>query len=166
MFRAFVLMQVVAALLPLCLAGRVRPAQPPSADVDWPNRLLGRDLVAEQLTAQDQAFMRDFPGTMRRFSDGQRRIIARAVRAPTRQLHPSADCLKGMGYRVSPQPLWRDPEQNLWSCVSGVRKGEALRVCERIYDTAGGNWSDASSWYWAAMLQKTAGPWIAVTIVE
>jgi hypothetical protein len=25
-------------------------------------------------------------------------------------------------------------------------------------------WTDASSWYWAAILGRTRGPWLAVTV--
>lgn len=81
-------------------------------------------------------------------------------------LHPVVDCLKGFGYTVKPQPLFVDETGQRWGCVLAMRKDQTLRVHERIYDSAGQQWTDVSSWYWAALLGKTTGPWWAVTVAE
>jgi hypothetical protein len=44
------------------------------------------------------------------------------------------------------------------------KDGRVRRVCERIYDGQGKAWTDVSSWYWAAMVGRTRGPWFAVTV--
>jgi hypothetical protein len=41
-----------------------------------------------------------------------------------------------------------------------------VRVCERIVDAHDQGFVDASSWYWAALLGRSSGPWRAMTRVE
>ena len=41
-----------------------------------------------------------------------------------------------------------------------------MRVCERIVDAQGRTFTDASSWYWAALLQQSRGPWTALTVAS
>jgi hypothetical protein len=53
-----------------------------------------------------------------------------------------------------------------WSCFDAKRKGSTLFVRERIHDDTGQAWTDVSSWYWAAVLSDTAGPWWALTVAE
>jgi hypothetical protein len=47
-----------------------------------------------------------------------------------------------------------------------TRGSERLRVRERIYTAAGDSWTDVSSWYWQAVLERTTGPWWAITVAE
>jgi hypothetical protein len=128
--------------------------------------LEGHNLIRLELTAQERLFGRDFPGHIARFTDGSREIIIRWVQRPTRRLHPAADCLKGVGYEVTPRPIRRDHEGRQWGCFDATRQHKRLRVCERIGDGQQRSWSDVSSWYWAAMLQRTEGPWWAMTVAE
>jgi hypothetical protein len=51
-------------------------------------------------------------------------------------------------------------------CFDASRGGTRLRVCESIRDSAGGEWTDVSSWYWAALLGRSSGPWWATTVAE
>ena len=90
----------------------------------------------------------------------------RYIQHPTRQLHPAADCLRGSGYTVEPQPISRDRDHGLWGCVLARDGDKTLRVCERIHDRYGNSWYDVSSWYWSAMLHNDNGPWTAVTVAE
>jgi hypothetical protein len=46
------------------------------------------------------------------------------------------------------------------------RGAERLRIRERIIDAGGATWTDISSWYWAALLGRSRGPWWAVTVIE
>ena len=57
----------------------------------------------------------------------------------------------------------------------GRRGGEALTVVEQIREAGGvhqspgcgvspQSWSDVSSWYWAALLGRTRGPWWAISL--
>ncbi len=132
----------------------------------WPQELAGRPLNPLPMTVREQAWSEGFPGKVGRFNDGSREIIIRYVTRPTRRLHPSADCLRGSGYRVSTKPAWRDADGGIWGCVLAERGDQRYRVCERIRDQAGNGWYDVSSWYWSALSHGTDGPWWAITVAE
>jgi len=117
------------------------------------------------LTEREKFFLEDFPGKVGRFSDGKREIVIRFVTEATRKLHPAGDCFRAIGYATKPLPLKVDDAGKRWSCFSAVKTNERLRVCERIYDTAGNEWTDVSAWYWSA-LNEFGGEWWAVTIAE
>jgi hypothetical protein len=51
----------------------------------------------------------------------------------------------------------------LWRCFVAERDGRSTRVFERIVDAQGQAYTDASSWFWAAQLGQSSGPWQAVT---
>lgn len=102
-----------------------------------------------------------------RFTDGSREIIIRFISRPSRKLHSAADCLKGSGYTVEPRPIRVDRQGNYWGCMLAERGGtDRFHVCERIVDTAGNGWYDVSTWFWAALLERSEGPWWAVTVAE
>ena len=94
----------------------------------------------------------------------------RHVDEPTRMLHPAADCFRGLGWRIAQTQLEHDPRQRLWRCFEAEgRDGQRLRVCERIEPLDGGEgeaFVDPSSWFWAATLGRSQGPWQAITVVE
>ncbi len=117
------------------------------------------------LSERESYFLEDFPGNIGRFSDGKREIIIRYVREATRKLHPASDCFRAVGYSTNPLPLKVDDDGKRWSCFSAARANEKLRVCERIYDDAGNEWTDVSAWYWTA-LNELNGNWWAVTVAE
>jgi hypothetical protein len=77
-------------------------------------------------------------------------------------LHPSSDCFRGGGFDVTWQPLITDADGNRWSTFTASKAENKFVVHERIYDGQGANWTDISSWYWAALLGKTHGPWWSV----
>ncbi len=118
------------------------------------------------LSAADQRFADRFPGQIARFTDGRRIVIMRAVEEPTRMLHSAAVCFRGLGYRVESPHAVKDARGITWGCFSAEREGTAFSVCERIHDTYGGAWNDVSSWYWAASLGRSRGPWYAITVVS
>lgn len=154
-----------AALIPLIF----EPASTPPGSgnpVDWPREIGGVELTRVALSDQERGYYRDFPGRIARFLAGDREVVIRTVDQPSRKLHPAADCLRGSGYRVSPQPARRDLEGGFWGCVLAEKAGQKLRVCEQIEDSAGRSWYDVSSWYWAALLGGSTGPWRALTIAE
>ncbi|HEX4945609.1 MAG TPA: hypothetical protein VFZ34_02950 [Blastocatellia bacterium] len=132
----------------------------------WPTQFAQQLLQALPLNQGELRFEQAFPGRLGKFSDGTREIALRWVTEPTRMLHPASDCLQGLGYTVKPQPLWVDNEGQRWGCVLALRRDQTIRVRERIYDAAGHEWTDVSSWYWAATFGQTAGPWWAVTVAE
>ncbi len=149
------------ALLPL--ASLTRAAAPPSNSGEWPSEWQGRALRPLALSAVEQRFAAQFPGRIARLTDGEQVLVWRDVRVPTRMLHPAADCYRGLGYRVAEVRLEADAQQQLWRCFVAERAGQRLRVCERIVDAQGHGYTDASSWFWAAQLGLSAGPWQAIT---
>lgn len=161
-----------AALWPALRGGSGAAPLPQNAVVEWaeaewvpqdgaPRRL--------RLSAREQRFASQFPGRIARFADDRHEWIVRVVNQPTRMLHPAADCFRGLGYTVTPPRVRIDARNQQWRCFTAGGKGKPLQVCERIFDARGGRWTDASSWYWSALVARgndTAGPWWAVTRVE
>jgi hypothetical protein len=125
----------------------------------WPERYEGRALVELPLTQREAAFVHDFPGRVGRFSDGRREIIIRFVGAPTRLLHPSADCFRASGYAVTPLPMRRDQGGAPMACFRAEHGSDAFTICEIIRDAQGASWPDVSAWYWSALLGSSGGPW-------
>ena len=104
---------------------------------------------------------------MARLTDGQQVLVLRQVNAPTRMLHPAADCYRALGYGVAQARLERDRHERLWRCfVTEGPGGKKLRVCERIVDAEGTAFTDTSAWYWAAAAGRSKGPWQAVTLAK
>lgn len=161
----------LAALLP-ATARLVQTASPAARSAassqphEFPREWDGRALVPLAASRVEQRFAASFPGSIGRFSDGERVFVLREVNAPTRMLHPAADCFRGLGWRIGAAQLERDAQTRLWRCFSATRDGEGLRVCERIEGSDGSSFTDASAWFWAASFATSAGPWQAVTIVE
>lgn len=169
--RPRALKAMFAGVLGLCaLAPALRPASAPAAPstpaAEWPARWDGKPLRPLALSAVEQRFAARFPGRLARLTDGEQVLVLREVRQPTRMLHPAADCYRGLGYRITQAHLERDADQRLWRCFVAGRDGRATRVCERIVDANGQAYTDASSWFWAAQLGQSTGPWQAITIAR
>ncbi len=160
----FALLCVGAALAPLA-SDASKPAPATASFPGWPSSFEGRALTPLPLTPIEVRFQQNFPGRVGRFSDGQREVIIRWVAQGTRKLHPSADCFKANGYTLTPQPV-TIADQERWSGFIAARDGQRFDVRERIHDTAGGQWSDASAWYWAVQMGQTRGPWWAITVAK
>lgn len=168
--RAAMIAKLVSvALLAACaLAPLARPAP---ADVaatggEPPMQWGGRPLRPLALGEVEQRFARRFPGRIARLTDGEHVLVWREVLTPTRMLHPAADCYRGLGYRIDGARLERDEQGRLWRCFIAERQGRRVRVCERIVDANGQTYTDASSWFWAAQLRRSAGPWQAITLAR
>lgn len=133
----------------------------------WPAEFEGEPLREIPLSAREARFHAAFPGRIGKFSDGRREFVLRWVTAGTRKLHSSADCFRGLGYTVSPQPAMRDAAGREWSCFTARRGPREIRVRERVADTGGrGAWTDVSAWFWSAALRRSSGPWLATTVAE
>lgn len=52
------------------------------------------------------------------------------------------------------------------ACFIARRGGRAFLACEQVRDEEGRSWPDVSSWYWAALLGTSSGPWLASLTVE
>src|SRR5262245_51879697 len=127
-----------------CLLAAVAPFAPMRSDVTieqsafpgWPAKLEGRDLTQLPLSPLEGRFAADFPGRVARFSDGRREMIIRWVERETRALHPASDCFKGLGYSIRPLSVRVDQSGRRWGGFEARRGDEALRIHERIYDSA------------------------------
>ena len=160
-----------------------------AASPAWPTHWEGRALRPMSLTPEETRFADGFPGALARFTDGSAEILFRRVDSPTRKLHPSADCLRALGYAVKPRPAVSTPDGRTWSCNLAMRNGETLLVREVVVTGNGDgeprgaaiggagtrgaatgkaatrdSWTDISSWYWHALWGNTQGPWTAVTL--
>ena len=132
----------------------------------WPTHYEGRALTELPLTQREVAFTRDFPGRIGRFSDGKREIIIRWVNAPTRRLHPAADCFRGSGYSTTPLPVSKDADGAAMGCFQARRGAHGLRVCEVIKSARGESWPDVSAWYWGAVFDASRAPWWSFVVAE
>ncbi len=163
-------------------APSVTAASPTSASsaVEWPREVFGRDLRPLALSDVERNFAAQFPGVIARMTDGENLYTLRHVTHPTRKLHPSADCFRGLGYSISRSRLEQrnllgasstllarcfvaekdGTKDGTWDATNGMR----VRVCEQIVDARGNAYTDASSWYWSALFGQTTGPWQAVTV--
>lgn len=133
----------------------------------WTAAPIPPELTPIRLGEREQRFAKAFPGKIAAFSDGRTTWVVRWVEQPTRKLHPAADCLRGAGYTVIPGSAVADRSGALWAGSTATRGRETLRVQERIFaerETSG--WTDVSAWYWNAVLQRTSGPWWAITQIE
>lgn len=156
-----------AAVLPLWPASSTASPRVATAAAEWPADWDGRALRPLAASAVEQRFAQRFPGAIARFTDGERVFVLRRVEAPTRMLHPAADCFRGLGQRIEAQRLERDADGRLWRRFDTVAAdGQRLRVAERIVGADGSTFTDASAWFWSAVLGRSAGPWLAVTLVE
>lgn len=133
--------------------------------VDFPDKFEDKPLKELILSERERFFLQDFPGEIRRFTDGRRETIIRRVTKATRKLHPASDCFSAIGYQIKPLPLKIDEAQNKWSCFAASRNDENLNVCERIFTENGESWTDVSSWYWSAINDNDKDYW-AITTAE
>jgi hypothetical protein len=132
----------------------------------WTTALDVREMQELSHSEGELRFEKDFPGRIGKFSDGEKEYAVRWVTEATRMLHPAADCLKGSGYELKPQPIFVDEKGNRWGCSLAIRKDQTLKVRERIFDAEGKSWTDVSSWYWAALMNGSKDGWWAVTVIE
>ena len=166
LLAALALLLAVCALTPLAWPRDASAAQAPptSTPTEWPREWNGRALRPLALGSVEARFAAQFPGRIERLTDDESVLVWREVRSPTRMLHPATDCYRGLGYRIVDARLERDPQARLWRCFVAERDGRRLRVCERIEDARGLAFTDASSWFWAAQLGHSTGPWQAITV--
>jgi len=132
----------------------------------WPTFYQGKKLKHLPLSKREKSFLGNFPGKLARFSDGHRQIIMRWVTIPTRQLHPAIDCFRGLGFTISNIKISQDSNNHHWRKFTATLNTSKYTVREHIMDANNLVFTDTSSWYWQAMLNKSKGPWLAITIAK
>lgn len=157
-------LMIVVACAPL--QQRARNSESIAGNYDWPDRFENRTLTRLALTAEQEQFLCGFPGQIRLFTDGAHTIIWRIVVKESRQVHPSCDCYRGMGYTVELKPAFLQSNGIRWGSFEASRGSEKLIVRETIIAPDNTSWIDVSSWYWDAILKHTSGPWRVITVVE
>jgi len=160
----FIALNLAALFIPFVSRNTAAHVAPAFEQVAWPLELEGKQLQMIELSGAEKGFIADFPGAVGRFTDGSREVIVRILDHETRKLHPAADCLKGAGYRVKPMPLFVDREGRNWGRVEAARGRLTIEVREIIIDSRGNTWHDASSWFWACILNKAHGPFTAYVV--
>ena len=163
---AFLLAALAAALAPLLAQSKDTAIAADKHFPGWPTHHEGRELTELALTQRELAFVRDFPGRVGRFSDGSREIIIRWIGAPTRRLHPAADCFRGLGHSVTPLPVRKDASGAAMGCFRASHGADHLTVCEVIRDQRGGSWPDVSAWYWDGLLGASPAPWWSFVVAQ
>lgn len=161
----FCVLCLVAGLAPL-VTEDLNFVQQAQAFPGWPDNFDGKRLRQLPLSDRENLFLQYFPGSIGRFTDGKREYILRWLTSPTRKFHPASDCFRGIGYQIESLSIESREDNQQWSVFLASKADERFRVYERIYDQQGNSWTDVSSWYWAAMLGKSEGPWWSVTIAE
>jgi exosortase/archaeosortase family protein len=163
----------VACLLGLVIFGGLlairigeRQGRAPVTAEDWPDSLGGTALLRQPLSPMEQRFLRSFPGGIAKFSCGDAEVIMRRTDRPTRMMHPSGDCLRAAGFEMHAEPLFRDADDVLWGASTAHRDGQRWQVHERYLSTDGNECTDASAWYWQALLNPDQGPWTAITVIR
>ena len=161
----FSLICILAGAVPMLPVSRILH-QVTESFPGWPETFAGRPIKQLELSERERRFYRDFPGKTALFTDGQRQIIIRWVTSPTRKLHPASDCFLAEGGHIKPLSLYRDKNGDIWGTFEVARGDLRLLVHEQFRDNTGKTWSDVSSWYWAAILNKTKGPWWVNVVVD
>lgn len=161
----FCVLCMVAGLAPL-VAGNFNFVRQAQSFPGWPDNFDGKPLRQLPLTDRESLFLQYFPGSIGRFTDGQREYILRWLTSPTRKFHPASDCFRGIGYSIESLSTETREDNSQWSVFRASKDKEMLLVYERIYDQQGNSWTNVSSWYWAALLGKSEGPWWSVAVAE
>jgi hypothetical protein len=162
---AFLIACLIAGGVPL-LPNSKTPVDAAASFPGWPESIEGRSLQQLPLTEREKRFEQEYPGRFGRFTDGRREILLRFVAERTRKLHPTSECYKANGYTVDPLAVWVDAQGVSWGAFKITRNGETNWIYERVYNDYGDSFTDVSAWYWAAILDKTQGPWWYLTISE
>lgn len=166
-FMVFVAMCALSACLPFFVGNANNNANQAASNFPgWPKSILGLELKPLPESPKDQVFLQGFPGKAARFQSGAAQVVLRWVNHESRQVHPSSDCYKGIGYEISWLPVLIDQKGNRWRHFSAKKDSEELEIKELIFDEHAHTWSDVSSWYWDAATTKTQAPWWVITIIE
>jgi exosortase/archaeosortase family protein len=161
----------LATVASMALAASAFPAtRQPKPNLEgfhaWVTEFEGNALVADGEPAEAANVYQDFPGKVAFFRTKTQRLVLRWIGQSTRKLHPAEHCYRANGYRVDHARQCVRAGGVRFGCFLAAKGNRRVQVSERIYDDRGGNWTDVSSWYWAALVGQTKGPWHSVTLAE
>ena len=71
---------------------------------------------------------------MKRFTDGNNLYFIRFVQKETRQLHPSSDCFRGLGYSIEPLAITVSADGARWSTFEAGKDDSRYVIEERIFE--------------------------------
>ena len=131
-FIALVVSALIAAITPVAFARSIDNSISTRDFPGWPEKYDGATLQPVPPSEADTAFYNDFPGKIQCFSLGAKRVIIRWVAKPTRQLHPSSDCFRGLGYDINYEPLITDKNGIRWSNFTARKEGRSFFAHESI----------------------------------
>ena len=124
------------------------------------------DLTKIDPTAEEMYFSQHFPGSIGVYQSAGLHLIVRDVACATRQLHPSADCLRAVGYAIGEEKIFVDRKGGPWWHYRIQKEGQRFDVHERIISSLDqSSWTDVSAWYWSALRHPLNGPWRAETVI-
>lgn len=141
---------IIAALVPFWTG---KPSSQPTPAVTFPTHLEDEALSQRAISDRDQPFLAGFPGELRSYTTPKHDVLIRYVRKPTRKLHSSTDCYRGLGFVVTPIGIEK------WARYRMEKEGEVLILEERIRDKDGNYFYDIGQWFWSAKLGSSTGPW-------
>ena len=136
----------------------------PSGEGIFPSEFEGYVLEEEPLTEREAAFAKDFPGRIARFRGGGNVVLMRYATQATHRLHSASACLAASGWEVEALPLVQMASGG-WSCFCARKGGEVLHVREQVRAADGTTLADVPTWFWSALLGRTRGPWLAVSVI-
>ena len=137
-----------------------------ATSITWLSEFDGEPLIPVDQTDFERSFQRGFPGSIATFRCGEKQIILRHITSASRKLHPSSDCLRASGHHIGPVHIQTDSQNRQWAGCTATKSGTTYLVLERITDPNGDTWTDASSWYWHALIHPNKGPWLAQTLIR
>ncbi|MDC0258794.1 exosortase/archaeosortase family protein [Verrucomicrobiales bacterium] len=165
-YVSFSLILAAIAISPLAISSSTEQSPTNTTAIEFPEIFENEHLIPIPLSETEQRFASAFPGEIGVFKTTTgTRIILRHVEKPTRKLHSSADCLRASGYHLKNHfsetfngwKHWKatHPDWGTWQVREQISEIQSAE-----------NWSDISSWFWAASFKQTKGPWLAVTVME
>ena len=155
----------VCAISPVVMATTPQaPTTDSMGEPDWPTHFRGKPLTEVEMQPWETRYAAQFPGQMKRMTDGSRQIMFQWIPQHSRAVHSAADCLRNAGFKVKHGPIIIDTDGIQWSSATATRGADtSIHLTERIESATGDHWQDVSTWYWNAVLGQSHGPyWITI----
>lgn len=158
---------MISSILPFIRSKSTTKITRKSISFHLPEALSNESLSQVEMPERHKPFLKDFPGTVKLFRNPDNSLlVVKFIKTATRKVHPASDCYKGAGYKIEWEPIEIKESGSAWSHFLAIKGQTRLSVKERIIDSQGNQWTDASSWYWSALLGETKAPWWGITLEE